>query len=148
MTEQNALTISWEPVRPLSPEDRSIDSSPWPDASPAGPAPPPAPTPRLALAKPVQPRSGPIARPATPRLTTPTASDRLPHYPTASQNRARLAPVCLPDQSASMISPAAGAAGRQQPLGVATTTCVQLDCSGSRPRGRYPAPLSSLASSG
>ena len=34
-----------------------------------------------------------------------------------------------------------GAAGRQQPLGVATIPRAQLDCSGSRPRGLYPAPL-------
>ena len=40
-----------------------------------------------------------------------------------------------------MISPSAGAAGRQHPLGVATTPCAQLDWSGSRPRGLYPAPL-------
>ena len=65
-----------------------------------GPPSHPAPAPGLALAEPVQQRSGPIARPAAPLLTTPTASDRLPHYPTASPTRARLAPQCLLLQSA------------------------------------------------
>ena len=65
-----------------------------------GPPPHFASAPGLALAEPVQQRSGPIARPAAPLLTTPTASDRLPHYPTASPTRARLAPQCLLLQSA------------------------------------------------
>ena len=45
-----------------------------------GPPPHFASAPGLALAEPVQQRSGPIARPAAPLLTTPTASDRPPHY--------------------------------------------------------------------
>ena len=108
---------------------------------PQGPAPHPASSPGLALAEPVQQRSGPIARPAAPLLTTTTASDHPPHYPIASLTRARLAPQCLLPPSARLLSPSAGAAGRQHPFGVATTPCAQLDWSGSRPRRLYPAPL-------
>ena len=65
-------------------------------AHPLGPVPHPGPTPGLALAEPVQQRSGPIARPAAPLLTTTTASDHPPHYPIAWPTRARLAPQCSP----------------------------------------------------
>ena len=66
--------------------------------------------PRLALAEPVQQRSGKTARPAAPLLTTTTASDHPPHYPIASPTRARLAPECLRRQPDLPISPSAGAA--------------------------------------
>ena len=108
---------------------------------PQGAAPHPAPAPGLALAEPVQRRSRPIARPAAPLLTTPTASDHPPHYPIASPTRARLALQCLLLPSAGLISPSDTAFGRQHPLGVATTPCAQPDWSGSRPRGLYPPPI-------
>ena len=60
--------------------------------TPQGTPPHPSSSPGLALAKPVQLRSGPIARPATPLLTTPTASDCPPDYPTPWPTPARLAP--------------------------------------------------------
>ena len=110
-------------------------------AHPLGTPPHPASSPRLALGKPVRQRSGPIARPAAPLMTTPTASDHPPHYPIAWPTRARLAPQCLLLPPARLLSPSAGACGRQHPFGVATTPCAQLDWSGSRPRRRYPAPL-------
>ena len=50
-------------------------------AHPQGPPPHPAPSPTLALAKPLQQRPGPIARPAATFLTTPAAPDRSPGIP-------------------------------------------------------------------
>ena len=62
---------------------------------PQGPPPHPAPPPGLALAKPIQQRSGKIARLAAPFLTAPTPSARPPNYPTASRIRARPVSQCL-----------------------------------------------------
>ena len=82
-------------------------------AHPLGPASHPASAPGLALAEPVQQRSGETARPATPFLTAP---DRPPDYPQAWLSRARLGPACLLLPSAQLISPSATTFGRQQPL--------------------------------
>ena len=53
-----------------------------------------APSPRLALAKPVRQGPGAAARPAAPILTAPTASVRPPHYPIASRICSKPIPKC------------------------------------------------------
>ena len=62
---------------------------------PQGALPHPASPPGLALAKPIQQRSGEIARPATPILTAPTASDCPAAFLAVWLFRARLGPTCL-----------------------------------------------------
>ena len=98
-------------------------------------------SPKLALANPVRLRSCQTARPAATFLTTTAASDHPPDYPIARPIRVRLAPKCLLLPFAKLLSPSAGAAARQYPIGVATTPCAQLDWSGSSARYLYPAPL-------
>ena len=68
----------WQPPRPSG-----AASSHWPDASPARRAASPSSPQGLALGNPVQLGPGPIARPATPILTTPWVSARRVDYPTA-----------------------------------------------------------------
>ena len=85
-------------------------------AHPLGTPPHFASSPRLALGKPVRQRSGPIARPAAPLMTTPTASDHPPHYPIAWPTRARLAPQCLLLPPARLLSPSAGVRAVNIPL--------------------------------
>ena len=74
-----------------------------------GPPSHPAPAPRLALAKPVQPRSRQTTRPAAPFLIAPTVSD----CPRACPTPARLAPACLLPAICPLISPVTGAAALQ-----------------------------------
>ena len=71
-------------------------------AHPLGPPPHPASAPRLALAEPVQQRSGETARPATPFLTAPDPSARLstglavPRQAGTSVSTAAICPADLP----------------------------------------------------
>ena len=53
----------------------------------------------------------------------------------------QVGPTCLLLPSARLLSPSAGTAARQYPLGVATTPCAQPDWSWSSARRLYPAPL-------
>ena len=116
-------------------------SSPWPDGSPARPAASPC----------TCPRAGPGKTNSAPPWRDYAPCHYPPDRPTASDPSAR-PPNCLADlrQAGSRVSPAAicplispvaGAAVRQHPLGVAITPCAQPDWSGSRPRRLDPAPL-------
>ena len=109
--------------------------------TPLGPPPHPTPAPGLALAEPIQLRPGETTRPATTLLITQRRLTRPPDRLTASQICARPVPACPPAAICPLISPVAGAAVRQHPLGVAITPCAQPDWSGSRPRRLDPAPL-------
>lgn len=121
----------WSPPRPS--DDAS---SLCPDASPAKPAGSPC----------IFPRTGPgkISSALPWRDCAPCRSlpDRRPRRlivrRAAAQICARLVTQCPLLQFALIISPAGPAEGRQHPLGVATTSCAQLDWSGSRPRRLDP----------
>ena len=94
----------------------------------------PAPAPRLALAKPVQPRSRQTTRPAAPFLIAPTVSD----CPRACPTPARLAPACLLLQSGcrSRLPPALRAVRNR--LRGADTLSTRPNPSGSKTCRLYP----------
>ena len=94
----------------------------------------PAPAPRLALAKPVQPRSRQTTRPAAPFLIAPTVSD----CPRACPTPARLTPACLLLQSGcrSRLPPALRAVRNR--LRGADTLSTRPNPSGSKTCRLYP----------
>ena len=81
---------------------------------PQGATPHPASATGLALAKPIQQRSGSIARPAAPLLTATTASDPSAAPPDCLADLRQVGPRVSPAAICTLISPVAGAAARQK----------------------------------